>query len=1223
MSLNKERRMTEMTRKWSGAGTGHLTDAEVEARRLEKKGVFQADLDEESGKVSMSKEDFKSVMSKLGKHKKRSQNLIWTLGITVVAGLAACGVMLGVTMSANELSKESHVKNVQFTDSNGKLVETANPVSYAALTDLPKLPLAAIDAIDALTFTTVDSKLHSYKKAGLSWGATKSQLTVVFSAAGRSMEIDADKKTAAFIVKDPNTGKVTSVAVVLPNSKVVDAARRQLAAAGQTEGRCVNDACLHTMDEILMLHGLRPSEARSLDAASGVSYAEVLQDGAAAFSGSAAVDAANAVLDSEDTDSILGADKTYEVTFNHLERCDTYGLSGCNSPTTSNESLAPYAGTVAVDGTWYFKDAVKYEKDASTLKVTINYGHDSIDREHVIVQSADGSKFLQYDVVQDKKVGCVASAPEDEEVDVDTGDRRLSSTKLTHHEKVFHAHVRKMLPGFSHISFGTDESRKLDGDEDDEASQTVNIGSTDSEAAGNTATVFVDGQDEAEQLLGDNLNDEARDAIGNDAGSYQGEADESPDDAQAPASIIQDPSITVVNSTLTFPDVADCGTASSTIPKRADLDEDVSTSDDDARRLDGTSVEYSEEVKETIANLEKVNAEYEAFTKKDRSLKKKQPTSMSAEEHDKFVESLKIDNTERELFYFNIWQQYREFRPWWTIHRWTAMRQDKDHPNLPWSKRHSVVKKSCIYALTNITCRFRGWFCWHWWRGNSSYLYNIAVHAWIESRSTYIWLFGHYANFESCLAHHAVNRIRGYGVKWGVARANAAWCNAIGCPSADGSFARRNGWLYANNPRTYWCRVLNGEIKELVDNYDSMLYYLTRIDDAAKQLQSFVSFVDTLYHDTWKIHTVIIACIVVASMAQLLPGVGHYFSAFNYALQRARPVVWRVHTCVGRFRYYISRYRVRESLDWVQTNNEKAMTTMTTIAYNAEKYLIGGVILIDQVCPSGTTNHFCYWIWRFIYPVNDVLNSIKYWLNVIASVFRTIGYWASLIRNIIYNWLWRQVMSFFNTIYGLIKPFLDLLRRNICVWVPVPVLRYYWLCWWVWYPCGVYICRSCWRIWCGFGCSCGWRGCRCWNRYCTICIWYPCGIRWCRWRCCIRIWYFTFVMRRYCFTIWDIIRGVLSLLSIIMSAFNALIRALLRALRIPSFFFDLGALFLRFILGWLPNFNINFGYWLRLIFPWYNCRIVFDAMNESEHGFLALRSYNCPFWLDFRGLRCR
>merc|ERR1712216_799924 len=56
----------------------------------------------------------------------------------------------------------------------------------------------------------------------------------------------------------------------------------------------------------------------------------------------------------------------------------------------------------------------------------------------------------------------------------------------------------------------------------------------------------------------------------------------------------------------------------------ADLDKDISTSDDDARRLDGTIAEYPEEVKETIANLEKVNAEYEAFTKKDRSLKKKQ-----------------------------------------------------------------------------------------------------------------------------------------------------------------------------------------------------------------------------------------------------------------------------------------------------------------------------------------------------------------------------------------------------------------------------------------------------------------------------------------------------------------------------------------------------------------------------------------------------------------------
>ena len=95
------------------------------------------------------------------------------------------------------------MKNIKFTDKGGNLVkvclcaprtlsplcshplshpptlaprvnpthpQAGNPVSYATLTELPKLPLAAIDAIDALTFTTIDSKLHSYKKSGIFWG---------------------------------------------------------------------------------------------------------------------------------------------------------------------------------------------------------------------------------------------------------------------------------------------------------------------------------------------------------------------------------------------------------------------------------------------------------------------------------------------------------------------------------------------------------------------------------------------------------------------------------------------------------------------------------------------------------------------------------------------------------------------------------------------------------------------------------------------------------------------------------------------------------------------------------------------------------------------------------------------------------------------------------------------------------------------------------------------
>ncbi len=162
------------------------------------------------------------------------------------------------------------MKNIQFTDKGGNLVKAGNPVSYATLTDLPKLPLAAIDAIDTLTFTTIDSKLHSYKKSGIFWGADQNELTVVFNAEGRYMEINAANKTAVLFIRDIKTNKMTSFSVVLPSALTASTARRQLAATGSLEGRCSSSACLYTMDEIIMMHGMRPSVGRALGTSAGV-----------------------------------------------------------------------------------------------------------------------------------------------------------------------------------------------------------------------------------------------------------------------------------------------------------------------------------------------------------------------------------------------------------------------------------------------------------------------------------------------------------------------------------------------------------------------------------------------------------------------------------------------------------------------------------------------------------------------------------------------------------------------------------------------------------------------------------------------------------------------------------------------------------------------------------------------------------------------------------------
>ena len=44
------------------------------------------------------------------------------------------------------------------------------------------------------------------------------------------------------------------------------------------------------------------------------------------------------------------------------------------------------------------------------------------------------------------------------------------------------------------------------------------------------------------------------------------------------------------------------------------------------------------------------------------------------------------------------------------------------------------------------------------------------------------------------------------------------------------------------------------------------------------------------------------------------------------------------------------------------------------------------------------------------------------------------------------NAIWRALTGFFDLIYNLLRPFINLLEYKICVWVPIPIMRYYNLC---------------------------------------------------------------------------------------------------------------------------------------------------------------------------------
>ena len=126
-------------------------------------------------------------------------------------------------------------------------------------------------------------------------------------------------------------------------------------------------------------------------------------------------------------DTAIGSSQSYYVSFTYSDRCDNYDLENCAMPAPEADSISdnntatvttPYRGTEAVSGIWHFQDEVVYEKDADTMRVTIQYAHDALrdSRKHVIMMKNDGSGFLQYDLWTDIEgdepvmARCVASA---------------------------------------------------------------------------------------------------------------------------------------------------------------------------------------------------------------------------------------------------------------------------------------------------------------------------------------------------------------------------------------------------------------------------------------------------------------------------------------------------------------------------------------------------------------------------------------------------------------------------------------------------------------------------------------------------------------------------------------------------------------------------------------------------------------------------------------------
>lgn len=376
-----------------------------------------------------------------------------------------------LVLAVVEMSKETRMapgSSEMRTKTNNALVVTAVPVMYSTLTDLVSLPLAVINAMEEITFTTVDGVVHTYKKSGASFSKDKGALILYLEGnGGHKLHVNAS-------MAEYEEANLRRTQVLLPNT----ASGRRLLEESNLDadvGIChENGACLYTLEQMQTLHDgfyAASTSSRSLLTTddSAVGYATVSgQDGVALMSGKKAFDIADDIAKSMGAYTYGAPFTKFTLDATFKDWCGNYrDLNKCDLPAPTGRHsariYAPYKGVEASsDGLWYFNDAFVYEKDKDSMKVTIQYSHDRKDRKHVIMLSSDGTQYLHYDevdVVDDdgtttkKKMRCSNKEPESVP-GLDMGRRLLqveTRRYLTDAEHRFHAHIRRSLHGFGHV----------------------------------------------------------------------------------------------------------------------------------------------------------------------------------------------------------------------------------------------------------------------------------------------------------------------------------------------------------------------------------------------------------------------------------------------------------------------------------------------------------------------------------------------------------------------------------------------------------------------------------------------------------------------------------------------------------------------------------------------------------------------------------------------------
>ena len=381
-----------------------------------------------NGDGQLDVEEILLIHNDLNRRKEQNNLLKRVVGVVLVALILLLLINGLLTSWVIKLTKDTKVNddNGLTSTSSNQLLKTEKPRYYTTLTDLTKLPAAALNSLNRLSFTTADGGVHNYEVQGVRLNALNDTMATIYFTYGRTLSISSGKGIFTSVDSD-GTISVTDLVVdgdTPVTTSALNRRRLQMLRSYRDEGkdyhsmleRCsyTQDVCYHTYDEILDLHNT-PVNGRRLADTSSVTYAEITADVAVLTKDNRsglqqAKSYLENVLGRASTD---GKNGTIAIKFRMKERCANYVTlrEYCKyyPAPLSNDQVdyvnfaPPFRGLEAEDSLWWFADEIEFWKDSYTIMLKVRYAHDIYRprRMHVVLMDrARPTHIVSYDEVQ-------------------------------------------------------------------------------------------------------------------------------------------------------------------------------------------------------------------------------------------------------------------------------------------------------------------------------------------------------------------------------------------------------------------------------------------------------------------------------------------------------------------------------------------------------------------------------------------------------------------------------------------------------------------------------------------------------------------------------------------------------------------------------------------------------------------------------------------------------